>query len=172
MPTDCFMLRTPTILPAIRISWCLRPTFMLISGRVSRSFYHQCASTRGFRPFDPDIIVIYVPKKRNTEMSRSVRCRNKIVVRFRYGERTMRFCEMREKEVVNICTGKQLGCVVDLELDTCSGKIESIIVPGPGKFCGFFGTDCEYVIPYSCVKKIGPDAVLVEIKEEKFLQKY
>ena len=105
-------------------------------------------------------------------MSRSVRCRNKIVVRFRYGERTMRFCEMRDKEVVNICTGKQLGCVVDLELDTCSGKIESIIVPGPGKFCGFFGTDCEYVIPYSCVKKIGPDAVLVEIKEEKFLQKY
>ena len=56
MPTDCFVLRTPTILPAIRISWCLRPTFMLISGRVSRSFYHQCASTRGFRPFDPDII--------------------------------------------------------------------------------------------------------------------
>ena len=55
MPTDCFVLRTPTILPAIRISWCLRPTFMLISGRVSRSFYHQCASTRGFRPFDPDI---------------------------------------------------------------------------------------------------------------------
>lgn len=84
----------------------------------------------------------------------------------------MRFCEMREKEVVNICTGKQLGCVVDLELDTCSGKIESIVVPGPGKFCGFFGTDCEYVIPYSCVKKIGPDAVLVEIKEEKFLTKY
>ena len=58
MPTDCFVLRTPTILPAIRISWCLRPTFMLISGRVSRSFYHQCASTRGFRPFDPDIIIL------------------------------------------------------------------------------------------------------------------
>ncbi|MEQ2905052.1 hypothetical protein AAAV93_03520, partial [[Ruminococcus] lactaris] len=30
--------------------------FMLISGRVSRSFYHQCASTRGFRPFEPAII--------------------------------------------------------------------------------------------------------------------
>jgi hypothetical protein len=29
---------------------------MLISGWVSRSFYHQCASTRGFRPFDPDSI--------------------------------------------------------------------------------------------------------------------
>ena len=63
MPTDCFVLRTPTILPAIRISWCLRPTFMLISGRVSRSFYHQCASTRGFRPFAPDIIWIIANKK-------------------------------------------------------------------------------------------------------------
>ncbi len=26
--------------------------------RVSRSFYHQCASTRGFRPFDPGINLI------------------------------------------------------------------------------------------------------------------
>ena len=41
-----------------------------------------------------------------------------------------------------------------------------------GKICGFFGTDCEYVIPFSCIKKIGPDIVLVEIKEEKFLQNF
>ena len=46
------------------------------------------------------------------------------------------------------------------------------VIPGPGKICGFFGTDCEYVIPFSCIKKIGPDIVLVEIKEEKFLQKF
>ena len=54
----------------------------------------------------------------------------------------------------------------------CSGAIEALIVPGPGKFCGFFGTDSEYVIPFACIKKIGPDIILVEIKEEKFLQKY
>ena len=74
----------------------------------------------------------------------------------------MRFCELREKEVVNICNGKCLGGVVDLQIN----------VPGPGKFCGFFGTDSEYVIPFACIKKIGPDIILVEIKEEKFLQKY
>ena len=51
-------------------------------------------------------------------------------------------------------------------------EIEAIVIPGPGKICGFFGTDCEYVIPFSCIKKIGPDIVLVEIKEEKFLQKF
>ena len=30
----------------------------------------------------------------------------------------------------------------------------------------------KMMMMYSCVKKIGPDAVLGEIKEEKFLQKY
>ncbi len=40
MPTDCSVLRTPTILPNIRISWDYHPTFMLISGRVLRSFTH------------------------------------------------------------------------------------------------------------------------------------
>ena len=33
------------------------------------------------------------------------------------------------------------------------------------------GTDSEYVIPYHCVKRIGPDIILVEIREEKFLKK-
>ena len=86
----------------------------------------------------------------------------------------MRFCELREKEVVNICNGKCLGGVVDLQINACSGAIEALIVPGPGKFCGFFGTDseAEYIIPFECIRRIGEDIILVEIKEEKFLQKY
>lgn len=89
-----------------------------------------------------------------------------------HGIMPMRFCELKEKEVVNICNGKCLGGVVDLQINVCSGAIEALIVPGPAKFCGFFGTDSEYVIPFACIKKIGPDIILVEIKEEKFLQKY
>ena len=71
-------------------------------------------------------------------------------------ERGMRLCELRDKEVVNIC----------------SGEVEAVIIPGPGKICGFLGTDCEYVIPFGCIRKIGPDIVIVEIQEEKFLQKF
>ena len=57
--------------------------------------------------------------------------------------------------------------------DKCMLRCDrSIDCSGPGKFCGFFGTDSEYVIPFACIKKIGPDIILVEIKEEKFLQKY
>ena len=79
---------------------------------------------------------------------------------------------MKEKEVINVCSGRRLGCIADVEINICTGEIEAIVIPGPGKICGFFGTDCEYVIPFSCIKKIGPDIVLVEIKEEKFLQKF
>ena len=84
----------------------------------------------------------------------------------------MRICELREKEVINICNCKRLGCVGDIEMNICDGCVEAIIIPGPGKICGFLGTDSEYVIPFSCIKKIGPDIILVEIQEEKFLQKF
>ena len=66
----------------------------------------------------------------------------------------MRLCELREKEVINSCDCKRLGCVVDIEFDCSSGQIEALIVPGPGKICGFLGTDSEYVIPFHCVKRI------------------
>ena len=61
----------------------------------------------------------------------------------------MRICELREKEVINICNCKRLGCVVDIEMNICDGCVEAIIIPGPGKICGFLGTDSEYVIPFS-----------------------
>ena len=88
------------------------------------------------------------------------------------GSVSVRFSEFQEKEVINVCSGRRLGCIADVEINICTGEIEAIVIPGPGKICGFFGTDCEYVIPFSCIKKIGPDIVLVEIKEEKFLQKF
>lgn len=83
----------------------------------------------------------------------------------------MRFCELREKEVVNLCNCRRLGCVVDVVLDMCQGCVEAIVVPGPSKFGGFFGCDSEFVIPFECIKKVGPDIIVVEICEENFLRK-
>lgn len=83
----------------------------------------------------------------------------------------MRICELREKEVVNLCSGRKLGYIADVEINICSGQVECIVVPGPGKICGFLGVTCEYVIPFGCICRIGPDFVIVEIQEEKFLQK-
>ena len=61
---DCYVLRTPAILPDIRILRSLRFTFMFISGRVPRSFSHHCASTGGIRPFDTVILTSLCLKNR------------------------------------------------------------------------------------------------------------
>lgn len=48
----------------------------------------------------------------------------------------MRFCELKEKEVINCKDCQRLGFVADIEFDPCSGRIEAIIVPEQGKFSG------------------------------------
>ena len=83
----------------------------------------------------------------------------------------MRLCELRNKDVINGCDCKILGTVCDIEFDMCTGCIQALIVPGPGRICGLFGRDIEYIIPFKCVKCIGPDAVLVEDKTEKITHK-
>ena len=83
----------------------------------------------------------------------------------------MRLCELKQKEIINTCTCKSLGCPVDLEFDEKSGKITALIVPGPGKFCCLWGRDSEYIIPCNSVCQIGEDIILVEIREEKAFRK-
>ena len=83
----------------------------------------------------------------------------------------MRVCELRQKEVINVCTCRTLGCPVDVEFDCKTGNLTAIIIPVPGKMCGLFGPVSEYVIPYGFIRQIGEDIILVEIKEEKFLRK-
>nr|WP_296006752.1 YlmC/YmxH family sporulation protein [uncultured Blautia sp.] len=83
----------------------------------------------------------------------------------------MRMCELRQKEVVNICSCRTLGCPLDIELNPRTGCVEAIIVPVPGKMCGLFGPAAEYVIPFSCIRQIGEDIILVEIQEDKCIKK-
>lgn len=81
----------------------------------------------------------------------------------------MRFCELKEKDVINRCDCRRLGRVCDLIFDECRGTICSIIVPGPFRLCSLFGTDQEYVIPWQKICQIGPDIILVEIDPKETL---
>lgn len=83
----------------------------------------------------------------------------------------MRFCDLKEKEVINLCDGLRMGFVYDLEFDVQTGMICAILVPGPCRIFGLFGSDSEYVIDYRCIKRIGEDVILVEIDREKVLRK-
>ncbi len=79
----------------------------------------------------------------------------------------MRLCELRQKEVINICTCASLGCVVDVEIDCQSGCVTALVVTGGGRFSSFWGHDCEIVIPWKCICQIGRDIILVEVAPKK-----
>jgi len=77
--------------------------------------------------------------------------------------------DLRQKEVINTNDGARYGFVSDLVIDEAEGKIKTLIVPGPGRVLGVFGRDQEYRIPWSKIKKIGEDIVLVECETNKIL---
>lgn len=81
----------------------------------------------------------------------------------------LRYCQLKDKDVVNRCGCRRLGRVHDLILDEKTGCIRAIIVPGPSRFCGLLGPSQEYVIPWNRICQIGPDIILVEICEEETL---
>lgn len=83
----------------------------------------------------------------------------------------MRICELKQKEIINICTCKSLGCPIDAEFDCKTSCLTALIAPGPGKFCCFFGRESEVVIPWNCIRQIGEDIILVEIREEDCCKK-
>ena len=68
--------------------------------------------------------------------------------------------DLRDKEVVNICDGRKLGFVDDVEVDIINGRLISIIVPCEGKILGF-SKGRDIVIPWERIEKIGDDIILV-----------
>ncbi|MSS63026.1 YlmC/YmxH family sporulation protein [Velocimicrobium porci] len=83
----------------------------------------------------------------------------------------MRMCELRQKEVINICDGMRLGYPDDIEFDLCTGRIQKIIIPGPCKIWGMLGRDHEYVIDFCDIRQVGADVILVEVDVEKIFVK-
>lgn len=75
--------------------------------------------------------------------------------------------ELRCKEVICLADGRRLGFVCDLEIEIPEGCVKSIIVPGPCRFLGLFGRKDDFVIPWGCIKRIGPDIILVDIKPDE-----
>ncbi len=75
----------------------------------------------------------------------------------------MRFSQLQCKEVICMCNGERLGFVSDIVAEVPEGNIAAIVVPGPCRILGMAGRRDDYVIPWSCVKKVGPDIVLVDI---------
>ena len=73
-----------------------------------------------------------------------------------------RFSELRNKEIIHVCEGTRLGYLNDVCIDTDTGRVTAIMVPGPCRFLGLFGRDSDYIIPWGCIRRIVEDIILVE----------
>ena len=52
-----------------------------------------------------------------------------------------RVTDMHNKDVINISDGTRLGCVDDVEIDTCTAHLVAIVVHGRPKCLGLLGRE-------------------------------
>ena len=78
----------------------------------------------------------------------------------------IRFTQLQCKEVICVSDGRRLGFVSDVQVELPQGNILAIVVPGPCKVLGILGRNDDYLIPWHCICRVGPDIVLVDIRPE------
>jgi len=79
---------------------------------------------------------------------------------------SVKLTELQCKEVICLSNGQRLGCITDVLVELPEGKICAVLVPGPCRYLGLLGRQDDFVIPWDCIRRIGPDIVLVEAKPE------
>ena len=79
---------------------------------------------------------------------------------------SVKFTQLQCKEVICVSDGRRLGFITDVQVEVPEGRVCAIVVPGPCRFGGVFGRNDDYIIPWSCIKRIGPDIVLVDTKPD------
>ena len=78
----------------------------------------------------------------------------------------IKFSDLCCKEVICVSDGRRLGFVSDLRVEVPDGCVTALCVPGPCKICGVAGRRDDYIIPWNCIKRIGPDIILVDARPE------
>lgn len=69
--------------------------------------------------------------------------------------------DLRSKEIVDTKTGVILGRADDIQFDSETSNIISMIIYGRPKFFGFLGRDTDIAVKFEDISLIGKDAILV-----------
>lgn len=73
----------------------------------------------------------------------------------------MRLSEIQNKDVINLNSGMKVGNIIDIKINSETGKIESLILEKK-KFSSIFNNNDEIEIYWTQINKIGEDVILVE----------
>ena len=80
---------------------------------------------------------------------------------------SVKFTDLQCKEVICVNDGRRLGFIKDIQLGVPEGEVLAIVVPGPCRMLGLLGNRDDYLIPWRCIRRIGPEIVLVDAKIEE-----
>ncbi len=81
----------------------------------------------------------------------------------------IKISDFQMKDVVNVANGKKLGNIGDIDINVQTGKINAVIIGGPGRVLGFFGREEDIVIPWKNILKIGEDVILVRHQDSQVM---
>ena len=77
----------------------------------------------------------------------------------------LRLQDLRYREVINTRTGERLGYVNDILLDSATGRILALLVPGKARLLGILGREDDYLLPWTGISRLGEDIILVDGNE-------
>lgn len=77
----------------------------------------------------------------------------------------MRLSELQNKSIVNLIDGKDIGNIIDLEIDE-NGNSIGLIVEKHRFLLSNLSSKKEFLIKWKYIEKIGEDVILVNYKTE------
>ncbi|MBQ2688328.1 MAG: YlmC/YmxH family sporulation protein [Clostridia bacterium] len=72
-----------------------------------------------------------------------------------------RVFDLRRKEVIDSLSGSRVGFIDDVEIDTLTANVRSVVIFGRPRLFGILGKSEDVIIPWSDITLIGEDTVLV-----------
>ena len=76
--------------------------------------------------------------------------------------------ELVKRDFINVVDGRRLGPVKDMHIDE-KGTVVALVLGGGKRYLGLFRLGRDQVIPWEQIRKIGVDAVLVEVAPQERL---
>lgn len=76
----------------------------------------------------------------------------------------MRLSELQNKNLVNVSNGKNIGNIIDVNIDYQSGNIKSFIIESKESILTFLNKDNDMEVKWNDIQKIGEDVILVNMR--------
>ncbi|ACV64776.1 sporulation protein, YlmC/YmxH family [Desulfofarcimen acetoxidans DSM 771] len=72
--------------------------------------------------------------------------------------------DLARRDIINLSDGSRLGPVKDIHIDSAAGNVVALVLKTPKKkYMGLMSAGQDIVVPWDKIRKIGVDAVLVDV---------